>query len=71
MASHSVAIAKVSLAAVMMRPDPVAVSRSEISQLHALLQDLMSKCSHINIQVWGLYLNETMRLLNTISKTAM
>lgn len=54
MASHSLAIAKASLAAGMIRPDPVSVSRTEVSQLHMLLQNLQSRCSHTNIQVWRL-----------------
>jgi hypothetical protein len=51
MASHSVAIAKAALAAGMIRPDPVSVSRTEMTQLHVLLQNLLSRCSRTNIQV--------------------
>ncbi|MCJ1261215.1 hypothetical protein MMC22_001079 [Lobaria immixta] len=52
MATHSLAIAKASLAAGLMRPDPTsAVPHTEISQLHTLLETLLRRCSPGNIQL--------------------
>ncbi|PWW78605.1 hypothetical protein C7212DRAFT_276520 [Tuber magnatum] len=48
--SHQVAIARASLAAGLLRPDPTAVSRDEISNFHTLLEQALSKCSPSNIQ---------------------
>ncbi|CUS07481.1 unnamed protein product [Tuber aestivum] len=48
--SHQVTIARASLAAGLLRPDPTAVSRDEISSFHALLEQALSKCSPSNIQ---------------------
>ncbi|KAI9667080.1 MAG: hypothetical protein M1831_001257 [Alyxoria varia] len=50
MASHSVAIAKASLAAGLLRPDPSSVSRDEITKLHTKLDDAITKCTPANIQ---------------------
>ncbi|KAL6722147.1 hypothetical protein ACLMJK_001254 [Lecanora helva] len=50
MASHSLAIAKASLAAGMMRPDPVSISRTEIARFHESLEALLQQCSATNIQ---------------------
>ena len=38
MTTHSLAIAKASLAAGMMRPDPAPVTRAEVGQLHEALE---------------------------------
>lgn len=51
MASHHLAIAKASLAAAMMRPDPTPVARDGVAQLHSLLEAALEQCSSINIQV--------------------
>ncbi|MCJ1471269.1 hypothetical protein MMC07_009917 [Pseudocyphellaria aurata] len=52
MATHSLAIAKASLAAGLMRPDPTSVvPHTEISQLHTLLETLLRRCSPGNIQL--------------------
>ena len=58
MASHSVAIAKASLAAGMIRPDPTSISKPEIAHFHTLLEDVLEQCSSANIQVWRLHLND-------------
>ncbi|KAL4994170.1 hypothetical protein BDV10DRAFT_10676 [Aspergillus recurvatus] len=50
MASHQVAIAKASLAAGLLRPDPNSVSRDEITTLHTTLDRALSHCSPANIQ---------------------
>ncbi|KAL2846117.1 hypothetical protein BJY01DRAFT_213664 [Aspergillus pseudoustus] len=50
MASHQVAIAKASLAAGLLRPDPTSVSRDEITALHNYLDRALSHCSPANIQ---------------------
>ncbi|KAL4918503.1 hypothetical protein BDW62DRAFT_181561 [Aspergillus aurantiobrunneus] len=50
MASHQVAIAKASLAAGLLRPDPTSVSRDEITSLHSFLDRALSHCSPANIQ---------------------
>ena len=51
MASHHLAIAKASLAAAMMRPDPTPIARDDITQLHTLLESTLEQCSPVNIQV--------------------
>ncbi|KAL4804892.1 hypothetical protein BDV18DRAFT_161296 [Aspergillus unguis] len=48
--AHQVAIAKASLAAGLLRPDPTSVSRDEISALHSYLDRALSHCSPANIQ---------------------
>ncbi|MCJ1330759.1 hypothetical protein MMC10_007446 [Thelotrema lepadinum] len=50
MASHSLAIAKASLAAGFMRPDPVPVSRDEVSFFHDALESALARCTPANIQ---------------------
>ncbi|KAL3478390.1 hypothetical protein BJX99DRAFT_224413 [Aspergillus californicus] len=50
MASHQVAIAKASLAAGLLRPDPTSVSRDEITALHNTINGALSHCSSANIQ---------------------
>ncbi|KAL2811334.1 hypothetical protein BJX63DRAFT_399350 [Aspergillus granulosus] len=50
MASHQVAIAKASLAAGLLRPDPTSVTRDEITTLHSYLDRALSHCSPANIQ---------------------
>ena len=51
MASHLVAIAKASLAASLLRADPVPVSRDDMNNFHALLDVALNQCSPANIQV--------------------
>ena len=51
MASHSLAIAKASLAAGMIRPDPTSISKGEIAHFHTLLEAVLKQCSSANIQV--------------------
>ena len=51
MATHSLAIAKASLAAGMMRPDPNPVSRADVASFHALLEGLVDKCTPANVEV--------------------
>ena len=51
MTAHSLAIAKASLAAGMMRPDPAPVARAEVAQLHDLLEASMSQCTPANVEV--------------------
>ena len=51
MASHSLAIAKASLAAGMIRPDPTSISKAEIARFHFLLEAVLKQCSSANIQV--------------------
>lgn len=51
MASHQVAIAKASLAAGLLRPDPTSVARDEITALHTSLDRALAHCSRANIQV--------------------
>ncbi|KAI9659782.1 MAG: hypothetical protein M1829_006544 [Trizodia sp. TS-e1964] len=50
MASHQLAIAKASLAAGFLRPDPKPVSRDEINKFHSLLESTISQCSPGNVQ---------------------
>ena len=57
MASHSLAIAKASLAAGMIRPDPISIPRTEIAHFHELLEAVLRQCSSTNIQVWRLHLS--------------
>ncbi|KAL3445860.1 hypothetical protein BJX65DRAFT_138806 [Aspergillus insuetus] len=58
MASHQVAIAKASLAAGLLRPDPTSVSRNEITTLHNYLDRALSHCSPANIQTCKKWLLE-------------
>lgn len=51
MASHSLAIAKASLAASLMRPDPTAVPRTDVAHFLQLIETLLSQCTATNIQV--------------------
>ncbi|KAL8923065.1 MAG: hypothetical protein Q9172_003311 [Xanthocarpia lactea] len=51
MASHSLAIAKASLAAGLMRPDPSAASKTDIVEFHRLLDALLLQCSTTNVQL--------------------
>ncbi|KAF6218933.1 hypothetical protein HO133_005476 [Letharia lupina] len=51
MASHSLAIAKASLAAGMIRPDPTSVPKLEIARFHTLLEAVLRQCSSANIQL--------------------
>ncbi|KAA8905849.1 hypothetical protein FN846DRAFT_778682, partial [Sphaerosporella brunnea] len=48
--SHQIAIAKASLAACLLRADPVPISRDEISNFHNLLEKALTVCSPANIQ---------------------
>ena len=48
---YQVIIAKASLAATLLRPDPIAVPREEIAQFHLLLDKAITQCSPSNIQV--------------------
>ncbi|OJJ48933.1 hypothetical protein ASPZODRAFT_1358284 [Penicilliopsis zonata CBS 506.65] len=50
MASHQIAIAKASLSAALLRPDPTSVSRDEITALHSSLDRVLTHCSPSNIQ---------------------
>ncbi|KAL4952143.1 hypothetical protein BDW69DRAFT_200952 [Aspergillus filifer] len=50
MASHQVAIAKASLAAGLLRPDPTSVPRDDINALHTSLERALAHCSASNIQ---------------------
>ncbi|KAL8679312.1 MAG: hypothetical protein Q9186_004405 [Xanthomendoza sp. 1 TL-2023] len=52
MASHSLAIAKASLAAGLMRPDPKPVAKADIADFHRLLDALLAQCTAANIQEW-------------------
>ncbi|KAI4147498.1 MAG: hypothetical protein L6R39_003096 [Caloplaca ligustica] len=45
MASHSLAIAKASLAASLMRPEPSPVPRADIAHFHRLVDTLLSQCT--------------------------
>jgi len=49
--SHQIAIARASLAASLLRADPVPISRDEISNFHVLLDTTLAICSPPNIQV--------------------
>ncbi|KAL8901316.1 MAG: hypothetical protein Q9192_000611 [Flavoplaca navasiana] len=51
MASHSLAIAKASLAAGLMRLEPGGVSKTDLAQFYRLLEALLSQCSATNIQL--------------------
>ena len=51
MVSHSLAIAKASLAAGMIRPDPTSIPKPEIARFHTLLEDVLEDCSSAKIQV--------------------
>ncbi|MCJ1434349.1 hypothetical protein MMC27_003717 [Xylographa pallens] len=59
------AIAKASLAAGLMRPDPSSVPRDQITHFHELLEEALTQCSPTNIQRCKEWL-----LRNTISSTA-
>ncbi|KKK19168.1 hypothetical protein P175DRAFT_0479715 [Aspergillus ochraceoroseus IBT 24754] len=50
MASHQIAIAKASLAAGLLRPDPTSIARDDITALHNYLERALSHCSPANIQ---------------------
>lgn len=65
MAAHSLAIAKASLAAGMMRPDPVPLSRTEVSNFHTLLESVCTRCTPDNVQFCKNWL-----LKNAVSSTA-
>jgi hypothetical protein len=52
MAAHTLAIAKASLAAGFLRPDPISISRDDISKFHEFLDASLTRCSPANIQVW-------------------
>ncbi|MCJ1441063.1 MAG: hypothetical protein MMC23_001549 [Stictis urceolatum] len=58
MAAHTVAIAKASLAAGFMRPDPRSISREQISHFHSLLDSTLARCSPANIQRCRRWLSE-------------
>ena len=66
MASHSLAIAKASLAASMMKPDPHPVPKAEISAFYDHLESLLEYCSSKNIQVRGSNLICVMRRLRIV-----
>ncbi|KAL8806023.1 MAG: hypothetical protein Q9200_005195 [Gallowayella weberi] len=51
MASHSLAIAKASLGAGLMRPEPKPVAKTEIAEFHRLLDALLAQCTAANIQL--------------------
>ena len=51
MASHQLAIAKLTLSAGLIRPDPSSVSKDEIAHFHALLDQTLARCSPTNVQV--------------------
>ncbi len=51
MASHRLAIAKASLAAGLLRPDPTSLSRDDIAAFHRLLDAAILSCSPRNVQV--------------------
>ncbi|KAJ5947601.1 hypothetical protein N7466_000616 [Penicillium verhagenii] len=50
MASHTLAIAKASFTAGLLRPDPTSVSKDEIATFHSSLERALSHCSPANIQ---------------------
>ncbi|KAI4242897.1 MAG: hypothetical protein L6R40_003770 [Gallowayella cf. fulva] len=51
MASHSLAIAKASLAAGLMRPDPKPAAKTDIAHFHHLLDALIVQCTAAKIQL--------------------
>jgi len=51
MTSHSLAIAKASLAACMIRPDPISIPKTEIAHFHTLLEATLKQCSSDKLQV--------------------
>ncbi|KAL8873074.1 MAG: hypothetical protein Q9174_001395 [Haloplaca sp. 1 TL-2023] len=51
MAAHSLVIAKASLVASLMRPEPHSVPRADIAQFQRLLEALTQQCSSANIQL--------------------
>jgi hypothetical protein len=48
---HSLAIAKASLVASFIRPDPTPVPRHEVLRFHDALDAALAHCSPANIQV--------------------
>ncbi|KAL8720823.1 MAG: hypothetical protein Q9225_002377 [Loekoesia sp. 1 TL-2023] len=62
MALHSLAIAKASLAASLMRPEPNPLSRTDIAQFHRLLDALLSQCSTTNIQTFEICVTQSVAL---------
>ncbi|RKF58556.1 putative calcium homeostasis endoplasmic reticulum protein [Golovinomyces cichoracearum] len=50
MTSHQLAIAKASLLAGLLRPDPISVSREELAKFDVLLKAVILKCSPENVQ---------------------
>ncbi|KAF9887299.1 hypothetical protein FE257_010294 [Aspergillus nanangensis] len=56
MASHHLAIAKASLSAALLRPDPTSVPRDEITTFHTAFDRTLSHCSPANIQTCKLWL---------------
>lgn len=51
MANHSVAVAKASLIAPFVRPDPTSIPRDEVTAFHGYLETAIERCSPSNIQV--------------------
>lgn len=55
--SAQLAIAKASLLAALLKPDPEAdlpaCSRDEIEQFHGLFSAAVARCSPANVQVWN------------------
>lgn len=52
MAHPDLVIAKASLLAALLKPDPEACTRSDFDQLYQLLTDAINRCSPGNVQVW-------------------
>ncbi|KAI4255519.1 MAG: hypothetical protein LQ352_002550 [Teloschistes flavicans] len=65
MASHSLAIAKASLVASLMRPEPHSILRADIAHFQRILEALTLQCSATNIQLCKDWL-----LKNTAPSTA-
>ncbi|KAK2794700.1 hypothetical protein FQN52_007470 [Onygenales sp. PD_12] len=65
MTSHLVAIAKATLSAGLLRPDPTSIHRDEIAYFHTTLDRALSHCSPGNIQTCKSWL-----LKNVIPSTA-
>jgi hypothetical protein len=51
MASHQLAIAKASLSAALLKPDPTSLHREEIAHFHSLLDSTITQCTATNVQV--------------------
>lgn len=51
MASHQLAIAKASLSAGLLKPDPTSLHREEIAHFHSLLERALTQCTAANVQV--------------------